>query len=468
MGADVCSRLLEVVPGTAAYVARLPAGERFEWVWSVLGSHRVRDLLRDDPSLAVARRATALGVISDARQLAYLDIPAARHLATVVARYGHLDAAGRGTRTGLVDCLRQVMAASPGGVTALLAALAEADDGTARSVEKVLAEERAEVLASAAQGWLAAPGLLPLTLRLADEPGGLGLLGEVAREVGGLVLPNVPFDGASVGGEFVEQVSRRTSAHPPALSMVELGEVATGVLHQVFRPVSLTYAETRTVLEQVGDWHDHVPSAGLVRGGRHWSPGRGCYEFRHVARPGGLRCYLSKNAPSALAKGSVGICTAQDLDLFRRADHHHLNLVDATTGVVVGNAQLHLLTAGPARVLLIRAINASNTYLARHSARTVVEAVLVSCVELAAASGLDEVHLGEGLSFWHLNSSRPRIRAVLDQLYDRLPVVFLDRPFFLFRFGNVDLQVAKTYQVWAHDPTAVDGFRLRHFVRAVV
>jgi hypothetical protein len=150
--------MFAVVPGTAAHVARLPMGERFEWVWSVLGSRRVRDLLRDEPSLAVVRGAAALGVITDARQLGYLDIPAARHLATVLDRYGHLGAGRPGSRTGLVDCLRQAMAASPGGVTALLAALAEADDDTASSVTKVLAEERVEVLASAAQGWLAAPG----------------------------------------------------------------------------------------------------------------------------------------------------------------------------------------------------------------------------------------------------------------------------------------------------------------------
>jgi hypothetical protein len=97
----------------------------------------------------------------------------------------------------------------------------------------------------------------------------------------------------------------------------------------------------------------------------------------------------------------------------------------------------------------------------------VVEAALLSCVELAGTSSLDEVHLGEGLSFWHLNSSRPQIRAVLEQLYDRLPTVFLERPFFLFRFGNVDLDVAKTYRLWARDSKAMNGFRLRHFVRTV-
>ena len=66
-----------------------------------------------------------------------------------------------------------------------------------------------------------------------------------------------------------------------------------------------------------------------------------------------------------------------------------------------------------------------DTYLAHHPARTVVEAVLVSCVELAATSGLDEVHLGEGLAFWHLNSSRPQTRAVLEQLYDMVQFCIL-------------------------------------------
>jgi hypothetical protein len=71
---------------------------------------------------------------------------------------------------------------------------------------------------------------LPLALSLADEPGGLGLLGEVVREAGDLVLPNVPFDGVSVGGQFVEQVSRRMPGRLPALSTAEHGEPLKDVL----------------------------------------------------------------------------------------------------------------------------------------------------------------------------------------------------------------------------------------------
>jgi hypothetical protein len=323
------------------------------------------------------------------------------------------------------------------------------------------------VLTRAAQAWLATPGLLPLALQAAGQPTGIELLGELARRVGSRILPNLPFDPADVSDPFVEQVAATFPGCTAFGSAADPREIAAGILHHVFRPISLTYAETRTVLEQAGDWPDHVRSSGLVPGGRHWSPDRGCYEFSQVAGPDGLRCYLSKNAPSALAKGSVGICNAHDLDLYRRSDHHHLNLVDTATGVVVGNAQLHVLSQGGGRVLLIRAINASNTYLARNTARAPVEAVLIACVELAASSGIGEVHLGEGLSFWHLNSSRPQIRAVLEELYDSLPVVVLVRPVFLFRFGGVDLELAKSYRLGAGDPSVMGGFRLRHFLEAV-
>jgi hypothetical protein len=121
MDQDVCSRLLDVVPGTAAHLARLPAGERFEWVWSVLGSQRARDLLRHEPSFALARQAASLGVITEARQLSYLDIPALQHLAVVLDRYPHTDTVDGESHAGVLGPLRQVLA-SPGSMTALLAA----------------------------------------------------------------------------------------------------------------------------------------------------------------------------------------------------------------------------------------------------------------------------------------------------------------------------------------------------------
>ena len=171
--------------------------------------------------------------------------------------------------------------------------------------------------------------------------------------------------------------------------------------------------------------------AGLATGGRHWSPADHCYVFADP--PTGrntMRMYLSKNTPSFLAKATVGVCTSRDTDLWARRDHVHLNVVDPSVGVV-GNIQLHVLVRESRRVLLVRAVNASTSYLTAARARAFVEAALVACLEIAATSEIDEVHLCEGLSFWHLNSSRPEIRAVLEPLYLELVPTVLEPPFFL-------------------------------------
>ena len=87
-------------------------------------------------------------------------------------------------------------------------------------------------------------------------------------------------------------------------------------------------------------------------------------------------------------------------------------------------------------------------------------------MELAAHSGLKEVHSVEGLCFWHLDSSRPQIRAVLDSLRQQLPCHYLDRPYFLFRFGQVDIDITKTYRLWSEQQS--DGQPKLHQLLKVV
>jgi hypothetical protein len=135
--------------------------------------------------------------------------------------------------------------------------------------------------------------------------------------------------------------------------------------------------------------------------------------------------------------------------------------------VVVGNVQLHVLVHHDQRILLIRAVNASTSYLTAARARRFVEGVLVACLELAAASEIDELHLGESASFWHFNSSRPEIRAVLEPLYLELQPVFLDPPFFLFHFGGVDLELATTYRLWSRDRALSPRVRFRDILQVM-
>jgi hypothetical protein len=468
MTPDVCERLLQVTPGTRARFQRMPEGERFEWVWSILGSDSVRTALTETPTYDLIRHAAELGVITDLKQLTYLDTRSLADLSDVLGKFSQPPSDHRDRTNRIEWLLRQALATTPASFTGLLAALADADDHTTDRIGDMLGTGRSPMLLNAAEEWVCAPSLLPLTFRLAYEPDPITALKEVIRAVAPRILANQAISPEQIAG----YVTLAAGEHAPELqgrfADSDPSAVAAGVLHHLFRPVSLTFRQVEASLVEVRDCSRHIEDSGLHPGGAHWRPDRDCYQVATSTNPGGaLRLHLAKNVPSFLAKGSVGMCTAGDVDLYQRRDHHHLNIVDAVSGLVIGNAQLHLLTNQGQRVLLIRAINASSAYLARGSAHTVVEATILACMELASNSGLDEIHLGDGLSFWHLNSSRPEIRAVLDRIYHQLETVILDKPFFLFRFGRVDLDITKTYRLWTRHGTTSESFRVRHSMEVV-
>ncbi len=461
MDDDVCQPMLDLVPGVADRIKRLPEGERFEWIWSILGSESVRAALRDARALNMMRKAVELRIITEPRQITYLDIDSLESLSRVLDRYSTDEDAS------VVPLLRQALASSPASFTSLVEALAVGDAGTEENVARLLAQDCLPVMLAAADQWLSGPALLPIVLRAVDTRIPQRAVAETIRGLGPRIFPNQPIESDELRTAFITESAQRIPELLDVISESEPDELYIGVLQHLFRPVSLTYAQTRNTLRLTGDCSHHVSASGLKPGGEHWSAQHRCYTFGVPgSAAGAIRLYLSKNRASVLAKASVGICTASDLSLYQRSDHHHLNLIDSDHGVVIGNAQLHVLTIDGRRVLLIRAVNISSACLVTAAARWLVEATLRACVELAAHSGLKEVHLVEGLCFWHLDSSRPQIRAVLDSLRQQLPCHYLDRPYFLFRFGQVDIDITKTYRLWSEQQS--DGQPKLHQLLKVV
>jgi OB-fold nucleic acid binding domain len=461
MDDDVCRLLIDLVPGVRDKVERLPEGERFEWIWSILGSESVRAALRDTRAQNMMRMAVELRIITEPRQITYLDTESLESLHRVLDRYP------TDGNASVVPLLRQALASSPASFTGLVEALAVGDWSTEDQVTRMLAQDGLSIIRAAADQWLSAPALLPIALRAIHAGVPQRTVAETIRVLGQRIFPNQPIEPHELRATFISASDKRIPELLDVVSESEPDELYIGVLQHFFRPVSLTYAQTRNTLRLTGDCSHHVSSSGLNPGGEHWAAEHRCYQFGVPGSvAGAIRLYLSKNRASVLAKASVGICTAGDLALYQRSDHHHLNITDSVHCVVIGNAQLHVLTIDDRRVLLIRAVNISNAYLATPAARWLVEATLRACVELAAHSGLAEVHLVEGLCFWHLDSSRPQIRAVLDSLRQQLPCHYLDQPFFLFRFGRVDIEINKTYRLWSRHRT--DGQPKLHQLLKVV
>ncbi|MGQ4619738.1 OB-fold nucleic acid binding domain-containing protein [Nocardia sp. R7R-8] len=443
MSEDVCERLFDLFPAVGDKLEHLPEGERFEWIWSILGSESVRGALRDTRAQDVMRRAVELRIITEPRQITYIDVGSLDGL------HRTLDLYPTDGPASILPLLRQVLAHSPASFTSLVEALAGGDADTAEQVTHLLAADGSTMVRAAAERWLSAPALLPIVLRAMHERVPLGSVAQVIRGLGQRIFPNQPVEPHELRTAFIGASEKEIPEVLDVIGESEPGELCIGILQHLFRPVSQTYIQTRDTLRLTADCTHHVSASGLTPGGEHWSAEQRCYTFGVPGSAGGaIRLYLSKNRASALAKASVGICTAGDLSLYHRSDHHHLNMVDSSHGVVIGNAQLHVLTIEDRQVLLIRSVNISNAHLASGATRWLVEATLRACVELAAHSGLAGVHLGEGLCFWHLDSSRPQIRAVLDSLRQQLPCHNLDAPFFLFRFGQVDVEITKTYRLW--------------------
>jgi OB-fold nucleic acid binding domain len=453
MEPGLCEALLELDPLARARLSGWPPGERFQWLWSILGNEHVRTALKQAPSYETIRTAIELSVITDLKQLPYLDVAGLAALSAIL----HEQAASSPT----ARVLRQTLALSPASFTSLLAAL-DSSEGP-----RAVGESDAGPMVEAARCWLCAPGLLQLALRAARGSGRMHALVHAIGDISPQVLRNAPVDPRTLIESFATAVRERVPALTPVPDEPE-GDLASAIVQHVFRPVSLTYSGAQNALIQLEDRCDDIVRAGLATGGRHWSAPDQCFVFDDP--PGGsntMRMYLSKNTPSFLAKASVGVCTSRDIDLWTRPDHVHLNVVDPSAGIVIGNVQLHVLERESRRILLVRAMNATTSYLTAAKARSFVEGAIVACLEIGVTSEIDEVHLCEGLSFWHLNSSRPEIRAVLEPLYLELAPVVLEPPFFLFRFGGVELEITKSYRLWERDCRSGPRFPLRRFLELV-
>jgi len=425
----------------------MPPGERFEWYWSILGSATASALLNSDDTHALLQRAARLRILTEPRQITYLDQLTLRRLDDLLR---DIVVWPTDEQNSAISTIRHALANSPTSFSALVAAL-WSSPGCLRALRR----PDAQIVHRAAEQWLFSPAFCESIVARPGEDV-MGVLHDSARQTVPMLLPNVTVDAERVVSTFLRAARDRSPLVASIVGAQSPRDVYEGVLFHLFRPVSLTYDQMAATVAQARDCTAQVAENGLRPGGRHWSDIESAYCF--VAGGDRFRIYVSKNPASILAKGSVGICTAGDLALFHRDDHHNLNILDVDTSAVVGNVQLHVITRNNHKILLIRAINTTTTYLSPGNARTLIRAVLRSCLDLAVRGNFEEAHLTEGLSFWHINSSRPLVRAVLDELYAVLPCVVLDPPLHLYRFGNVDVSISKAFRLWSRDPVGTDPY----------
>lgn len=128
------------------------------------------------------------------------------------------------------------------------------------------------------------------------------------------------------------------------------------------------------------------------------------------------KIYLSKNKASFFAKASGGICTADNIDLFKMKNHLHFNLV-RNNEVVLGNIQgyTHSDTEGKS-LLILRGFNPSDSALKEFSAEAFVDAGLKVGRQFVKDNKLQ----GFAIVYddnWHPLSNREQVRQYFAHRY---------------------------------------------------
>jgi hypothetical protein len=129
-----------------------------------------------------------------------------------------------------------------------------------------------------------------------------------------------------------------------------------------------------------------------------------------------LKAYISKNVGSFFAKASAGICTADDVMLFKRKDHFHINIVE-NDQTVRGNVQAYMIDDGGKKSLVLRGFNPNTDFLMTIDPKAFCEAVLGIGKGFVKDNGLHKLYITESLGVWHALSNRPPVTSYLEKRY---------------------------------------------------
>lgn len=128
-----------------------------------------------------------------------------------------------------------------------------------------------------------------------------------------------------------------------------------------------------------------------------------------------LRAYISKNIGSFFAKASAGICTAEDIPLFERQDHFHINIVE-NDQYVRANIQAYLAGVRGGNALVLRGFNPNTEFLDKIDAARFCEKVLEVARQFQKDNHLAGVYITEQGS-WHALSNREKVASYLTKRY---------------------------------------------------
>ena len=126
-----------------------------------------------------------------------------------------------------------------------------------------------------------------------------------------------------------------------------------------------------------------------------------------------LKAYISKNVGSFFAKASAGICTANDVTLFNRPDHFHINIVEGNEKVR-GNIQAYIIPEDDGFSLTLRGFNPNSDFLDKSNidVKDFSEKVLEIGRQFIKDNNLKKLYVTDQTS-WHALSNRASVAAYL-------------------------------------------------------
>jgi len=128
-----------------------------------------------------------------------------------------------------------------------------------------------------------------------------------------------------------------------------------------------------------------------------------------------LKAYISKNAGSFFAKASAGICTAEDIGLFEKSGHFHINIVE-NDEKVVGNNQAYIITEGNKKSLVLRGFNPRSDFISKIDVENYCEKVISIGRQFQEDNTLHKLYITEQGS-WHALSNREEVARYLTKKY---------------------------------------------------
>lgn len=443
--------LLNLLPKQKSKVLQWEPEKILQFLWSILGHDHIREWLKDPSLRELVQKFSEMKILTDYKQMRFLHKDT---LETFDYLNRYYDASLEGEdhgqkRTGaFIKFARRLLANNPNDFATIMHNLKiMANEGRELPIDN--SDEK--ILLDSIPDGCTTPILFSIYQKLYQSPDRLRAFLTLIRNKFSYLHENREIDSAEVNEIFYKEMLAFCEELGPEFYKQE-PDIYPEILYHLYKPINMDICALTKHLEDLKGRTKDMAELGLVFGGQHWEEDLGCYSFR-ISRESGetgvLQLYFSKNVPSFFAKASAGICTLNDAQLYERKDHFHLNLVDGDTHIAVGNVQAYVLEDKGKRILMLRAINPSDSYVTMNNGGDVFKSIIRAVVELAEQSAIDEICVSESMGVWHAQSSRAPIKAILALIYDSAEEVQLDSPFCIYNYLGTDKHIQKVYKLWS-------------------